>query len=120
MSITSASLRCSLTMQLPIQPRNKQRQPLRHLVSLSSVLAALLASAELAFAFQPRLHLTPEQLAVTARRHQLPSVTKLECAALDTRLPALTQTARRTKGPDKATALETLRQARQRFQLLGC
>lgn len=88
----------------------------RHL----ALCAVLLTSAEVAFALTPRISLTPEQLAMAARRHQLPRVAQLECTALDTRLPHLTQTARRAKPPDKTTATQALQDARQRFQLLGC
>ena len=68
----------------------------------------------------PNLNLSPEQLAIAARRSQLPFAAKLECSALDTRLPQLERAFRRAKGDSKAEAEQALQQARLRFVVLRC
>lgn len=69
---------------------------------------------------QPNLNITPEQLAIAARRSHLPFAAKLECSALDTRLPTLERNFRRAKADRKAEAEQDLQQARLRFVLLRC
>ena len=71
-------------------------------------------------ALVPPIALTPEQLAIAARRHALPPAAKLECSALDTRLPALARTAHRAPPERKAEAEQALAQARQRYSTLRC
>lgn len=68
----------------------------------------------------PHVNLSPEQLAIAARRSQLPFAAKLECSALDTRLPQLERAFRRAKGDSKAEAEQALQQARLRFVVLRC
>jgi len=65
-------------------------------------------------------NLTPEQLAIAARRSQLSFAAKLECSALDTRLPVLERAARRAKPDVKAEAEHTLSLARLRYTVLRC
>lgn len=69
---------------------------------------------------QPQLNLSPEQLAIAARRHRLPPSARLECSALDTRLPQLERAARRAKSDLKGDAEQALQDARQRFTTLRC
>ena len=71
-------------------------------------------------ALSPELNISPEQLAVAARRHQLSFTAKLECSALDTRLPQLQGAARRAKPEHKADAQQALASARNRYEVLGC
>lgn len=71
-------------------------------------------------ALSPNLNLTPEQLAIAARRSQLSFAAKLECSALDTRLPVLERAARRAKPDVKAEAEHTLALARLRYTVLRC
>lgn len=69
---------------------------------------------------RPELGISPEQLAIAARRQRLTSSAKLECAALDTRLPSLTRMARRATPDQQAMARQDLLQARERFDALRC
>lgn len=69
---------------------------------------------------RPELGISPEQLAIAARRQRLPSSAKLECAALDTRLPRLARLARRAAPDQQAMARQDLQQARARFDALRC
>ncbi|MEG3001270.1 MAG: hypothetical protein RR855_12055 [Comamonas sp.] len=71
-------------------------------------------------ALSPNFNLTPEQLAIAARRSHLPFPAKLECSALDTRLPTLERTAKRTPPEQKPEAEHTLSLARQRYAALRC
>lgn len=71
-------------------------------------------------ALSPNLNLTPEQLAIAARRSQLSFPAKLECSALDTRLPMLERAAKRAKPDLKAEAERTLALARLRYTVLRC
>ena len=103
-------------------------QRLRNTPTMLALLAGLAGLAGLAampsgHAFTPFIALTPEQLSITASRHQLPAASKLECAALDTRLPQLTQTVRRAKrdtADAHAAAVQRLAEARARFTALRC
>ena len=74
----------------------------------------------LAQAMSPSLNLTPEQLAMAAKRRRLSLPAKLECSALDTRLPRLERSAHRAAPERKAEAEQALVLARQRFEVLGC
>lgn len=69
---------------------------------------------------QPNINITPEQLAIAARRSHLHPAAKLECSALDTRLPTLERAAKRAKPDTKAEAEQALAQARQRYAALRC
>lgn len=71
-------------------------------------------------ALSPNLNLAPEQLAIAARRSQLSFAAKLECSALDTRLPVLERAVRRAKPDVKAEAEHTLSLARLRYTVLRC
>lgn len=71
-------------------------------------------------AMSPNINLAPEQLAIAARRRPLSAAAKLECSALDTRLPALERTAKRAPPEQKAEAEHTLSLARQRYAALRC
>ena len=79
-----------------------------------------MASYQVASLLQPSLNITPEQLAMAARRQRLPFASKLECSALDTRLPRLERNARRSTNETRSDAEASLQQARQRYARLGC
>jgi hypothetical protein len=69
---------------------------------------------------RPTLNLTPEQLAIAARRSRAVLQAKLECSALDTRLPVLERAVRRAKPDVKAEAEHTLSLACLRYTVLRC
>lgn len=64
--------------------------------------------------------LSPEHMLTALRRQQLPPAARLECAALDTRIPALLRALHRAAPADKATARAAYQDAQARFQQLRC
>ena len=77
-------------------------------------------NAAFAEAIQPLTGMNADEYRVHQRRFKLSPADKLECARLDSRLPALNQAVRTAAANDLARAEVDLYKARKRFNDLNC
>jgi hypothetical protein len=74
----------------------------------------------MAKALEPILGETAEQYELRHKRFKLPPKDRVECATLDTRLPAQEPAARNADKGEAAKAEAALFEARKRYRELGC